>query len=167
MQIIQCSWLHRYYINNLCFLRLYCMHIVLRILLDNLNFTLVASLAKHICRINYIAKDSLCRYVYASTFHVGSQINNRWQWTKRILQACHADPTSGDLGIKRTIMRIHERFTWKGINKEVAELVCTILWHDVYSCIRICLHISCVHEWFYNPRLLLVIFVNDGMVKWL
>ena len=35
----------------------------------------------------------------------------------------HSDLTSGHLGIKRTIKRIRERFTWKRLNKEVIELV--------------------------------------------
>ena len=43
--------------------------------------------------------------------------------TQMILYACHCDPTSGHLGIKRTIQRIRERFTWKGLNKEVITLV--------------------------------------------
>ena len=42
---------------------------------------------------------------------------------EKILNACHSDPTSGHLGVKRTIKRIYERFTWKGLNKDVAELV--------------------------------------------
>ncbi|KAL5515618.1 hypothetical protein EMCRGX_G000810 [Ephydatia muelleri] len=39
---------------------------------------------------------------------------------QRILHSCHSDPTSGHLGIKRTIKRIRERltFTWKGLNTE-------------------------------------------------
>ena len=36
---------------------------------------------------------------------------------QKILYACHCDSTSGHLGIKRTIQRIRERFTWKGLNK--------------------------------------------------
>ena len=42
---------------------------------------------------------------------------------QKILHACHSDLTSGHLGIKRTIKRIRERFTRKGLNKEVIELV--------------------------------------------
>ena len=42
---------------------------------------------------------------------------------QRILHSCHSDPTSGHLGIKRTIKRIRERFTWKGLNTEVIQLV--------------------------------------------
>ena len=39
---------------------------------------------------------------------------------KRILIACHNDPTSGHLGVKKTVKRVRERFAWKGINDEVA-----------------------------------------------
>ena len=42
---------------------------------------------------------------------------------QRILHPCHPDPTSGHLGTKRTIKRIIERFTWKGLNKDVFQLV--------------------------------------------
>ena len=42
---------------------------------------------------------------------------------KRIVEACHSDPTSGHLGVKRTITRIRERFSWKGLNKEAAVYV--------------------------------------------
>ena len=54
---------------------------------------------------------------------------------QNILYACHSDLTSGQLGIKRTIKRIRDRFTWKGLNKEVIELVGirrSIL-HDIYT----------------------------------
>ena len=42
---------------------------------------------------------------------------------EKILHACHSDPTSGHLGIKKTVKRIREQFTWKGLNKQVIELV--------------------------------------------
>ena len=45
---------------------------------------------------------------------------------KRILIACHNDPTSGHLGVKKTLKRVCERFAWKGINDEVAKLVWSI-----------------------------------------
>ncbi|KAL5471569.1 hypothetical protein EMCRGX_G029696 [Ephydatia muelleri] len=53
---------------------------------------------------------------------------------EKILHACHSDPISGHLGIKKTIKRIRERFTWKGLNKQVIELVssCEFLtWYHV------------------------------------
>lgn len=52
---------------------------------------------------------------------------------QRIVKACHCDPTSGHLGVKRTIMRVRERFAWKGINKEVAELVCCYIATYIYT----------------------------------
>lgn len=48
---------------------------------------------------------------------------------QRILHSCHSDPTSGHLGTKRTIKRIRERFTWKGLNKEVFQLVMVAISH--------------------------------------
>ena len=48
---------------------------------------------------------------------------------QRILNSCHSDPTSGHLGTKRTIKRIRERFTWKGLNKEVFQLVMVAISH--------------------------------------
>ena len=41
-----------------------------------------------------------------------------------ILQACHADPTSGHLGIKKTVNKTTEHFMWPGIVKDVKEMVC-------------------------------------------
>lgn len=52
----------------------------------------------------------------------------RYIWSsdeqKRIVQACHIDPTAGHMGKSRTIYRIKERFMWHGIVKAVKELVC-------------------------------------------
>ena len=31
---------------------------------------------------------------------------------RRILKACHVDPMSGHMGVKRTLNRISERFIW-------------------------------------------------------
>ena len=39
------------------------------------------------------------------------------------MSACHLDPTSGHTGIKRTSYRIAERFFWKGLTKDVEQLV--------------------------------------------
>ena len=41
----------------------------------------------------------------------------------KILQACHADPTSGHLGFRRTLARITERFLWKGVVKDSQDIV--------------------------------------------
>ena len=42
----------------------------------------------------------------------------------KILRSCHIDPSSGHMGRTRTINRIKERFMWKGILKDVFDLVC-------------------------------------------
>ena len=42
---------------------------------------------------------------------------------KRIISACHSDLTSGNFGVKRTISRIRERFSWKGLHKDVERYV--------------------------------------------
>ena len=49
---------------------------------------------------------------------------------KRILQACHLDPTSGHMGVKRTLSRITERFMWLGVAKDVQKLVSKTLTHN-------------------------------------
>ncbi len=42
-----------------------------------------------------------------------------------ITKSCHVDPTSGHLGIKKTLSRITERFMWPGVTKDVEMLVST------------------------------------------
>ena len=42
---------------------------------------------------------------------------------KRILQSCHADPTSGHFGMTKTWRRAAERFYWRGLSKQAKELV--------------------------------------------
>ena len=42
---------------------------------------------------------------------------------RKIMQACHSDPTSGHMGVKRTIFRITERFFWKGVTHDVEKFV--------------------------------------------
>ena len=37
----------------------------------------------------------------------------------KILSACHVDPTSGHMDVKRTLNRIIERFKWPGMVKDV------------------------------------------------
>ena len=46
----------------------------------------------------------------------------------KILKACHMDPTSGHMGIKRILSQITERFMWPGVAKDVEQLVS---WHCV------------------------------------
>ena len=41
----------------------------------------------------------------------------------RIVMSCHSDPTSGHLGVKKTVARISDRFIWHGIVKDVNEFV--------------------------------------------
>uniref|UniRef100_A0A1X7T8J4 Integrase catalytic domain-containing protein n=1 Tax=Amphimedon queenslandica TaxID=400682 RepID=A0A1X7T8J4_AMPQE len=41
----------------------------------------------------------------------------------RIVKACHIDPTSGHLGIKKTYNRIAERFIWNAVLREVQNVV--------------------------------------------
>ena len=39
------------------------------------------------------------------------------------MRACHVEPTSGHMGIKRTVYHISECFFWKGLNKDVEHMV--------------------------------------------
>ena len=41
----------------------------------------------------------------------------------RIANACHIDITSGHLVITKAVARIKERFMWKGVIKDVKEMV--------------------------------------------
>ena len=36
---------------------------------------------------------------------------------------CHVDPTSGHMGVKRTLSRISEKFIWPGMVKDVNDTV--------------------------------------------
>jgi transcriptional regulator of aromatic amino acid metabolism len=42
---------------------------------------------------------------------------------QKILKACHLDPTSGHLGIKKTINRITDRYIWPGVVKDVNNMI--------------------------------------------
>ena len=42
---------------------------------------------------------------------------------QKFSRSCHVDPTSGHLGIKKTLSRITERFMWPGVSKDVELLV--------------------------------------------
>ena len=46
---------------------------------------------------------------------------------KKILSSCHDDQTAGHMGKSRTICRIKERFMWKGIVKDVQDMVCSMI----------------------------------------
>jgi len=41
-----------------------------------------------------------------------------------MVRSCHSGPTSGHLGVKKTIARISERFMWTGIVKDVNSKGC-------------------------------------------
>lgn len=45
----------------------------------------------------------------------------------RIVRACHSDPTSGHLGFRKTLSRITERFTWRGVVKDAQEMVSSVI----------------------------------------
>ena len=53
------------------------------------------------------------------------------QEQKRIVIACHEDPTSGHMGTKKTLARITERFIWPGARKDVQELVSLFIFHII------------------------------------
>lgn len=42
---------------------------------------------------------------------------------KKILHGCHVHPTAGHMGRERTLHRIKERFMWRGMYRDVQELV--------------------------------------------
>ena len=42
---------------------------------------------------------------------------------RRILELCHSDPTSGHFGRTKTWRRVAEWFYWRGMSKQVKELV--------------------------------------------
>ena len=46
---------------------------------------------------------------------------------RRILQSCHADPTSGHFGMTKTWKRAAERFYWQGLSNQAKELVSCII----------------------------------------
>ena len=55
----------------------------------------------------------------------------------QILAACHVDPTAGHLRERRTTKRISERYMWRGIVKDVQEMVipriCIYNAHDLHE----------------------------------
>ena len=64
-------------------------------------------------------------------FQVSYIIDRKEQ--KRIVIACHEDPTSGHMGTKRTLARITERFIWPGVTKDVQELVSLYIFHIIVN----------------------------------
>ena len=45
---------------------------------------------------------------------------------KKILLSCHVDETSGHMGATRTTFKIKERFMWKGMVKDVQNMVSSL-----------------------------------------
>ena len=62
----------------------------------------------------------------------------------RIAKACHADPTSGHLGFRKTLASIIERFTWKGVSKDAKKIVCAHAHTHIHT------HMHTVHFWPYR-----------------
>lgn len=50
---------------------------------------------------------------------------------QRVLQSCHSHPTSGHFGISKTWQRISERFYWKGLSKDVKNMVRVVATYNV------------------------------------
>ena len=66
-----------------------------------------------------------------------------------IALACNVHPTSGQLGVKKTIARVKERFTWKGVVEDVKNIVSNSVHMHNYevSPVRCCEF--CGHAGFY------------------
>ena len=47
---------------------------------------------------------------------------------KRILHGCHVHPTSGHLGLTKTLYRLRERYMWHGYVKDVSKMVCSFVY---------------------------------------
>lgn len=67
---------------------------------------------------------------------------------RRIAMACHVDPTSGHMGIKKTVARVKERFTWKGVIKDVEAIVMFSLFVSVcqhHHYLPLCRFVAVIH----------------------
>ena len=73
---------------------------------------------------------------------------------RRIAMACHVDPTSGHMGMRNTVARVKERFTWKRVYKDVEAIVsyCVKMWH---------------FKLLFSSRCLPVMCAGGSMAKWL
>ena len=67
----------------------------------------------------------------------------------RVATACHVDPTSGHMGVKKTVARIRERFAWKGILHDVQQIVSVEVFFDIL-----------VNTILFNCRYLHVMYVS-------
>ena len=67
----------------------------------------------------------------------------------KIALACHVHPTSGHLGVKKTIARVKERFRWKDVVEDVKNIVSNSvhIHHYEVSPVRCCEF--CGHAGFY------------------
>ena len=72
---------------------------------------------------------------------------------KKVLHACHVDPTAGHLGKSKTLYKIKERFMWHGVVKDVQDMVsssilylcfCFSYWNDSVSFNFIDLNLRCM-----------------------
>ncbi len=61
--------------------------------------------------------------VYLQRQHRRVKVVTTKEEQKRILHACHCDPTSGHFGVTKTWRRVAERFYWRGMCEDVRELV--------------------------------------------
>ena len=71
---------------------------------------------------------------------------------QKSLLSCHRHPTSGHLGVRRTLSRITERFMWTGVTKDVMRMVWTCLHVDAIRTLceesgtgylKLPLHVNC------------------------
>ena len=53
---------------------------------------------------------------------------------EEIIKSCHAAPTSGHLGTKKTLARVTERFMWPGVTKEVYAMVSILTGLKIAGC---------------------------------
>ena len=60
----------------------------------------------------------------------------------RIAKSCHVDPTSGHLGLKKTVYRVRERYMWKGVWNDVKNIVSTLLFTVYCYSAKCALHFS-------------------------
>ena len=91
----------------------------------------------------------------------------------RIVQACHADPTSGHLGFRRTMARITERFFWKGIARDSKDVVrkpnlqsVQCVTGAVFPCHQVCkcIHHTCFTEISLTKSLAKFLYAHAGVV---
>ena len=70
---------------------------------------------------------------------------------KKILNSCHCDPTSGHLGVRKTLSRITDRFMWTGVTNDENKMNPTIVYSKLFVGLQY--------------RLLNVMFVSEPVEK--